>query len=495
MSSEKADLLAFDLGAESGRAILGHFQHELLKLEEIHRFPNNPVQVQESLHWDVLRLWSEIKQGLKLAAQSSGGDLRSVGVDTWGVDFGLLAEDDTLIGSPYHYRDSRTDGMMEWAFQRLPRQEIYQATGIQFMQLNSLYQLLALVKARAPALKIARRFLTMPDLLNFWFTGRKVNEFTNATTTQCFDPNQGDWAREMLQKLEIPTHLFGEIIHPGTIIGELRQAIAEECGCAQIPVMAPATHDTGSAVAAVPARTPDYIYLSSGTWSLMGVELSQPLITPESLAYNFTNEGGVCGTIRFLKNIMGLWLVQECRRDWARAGLSYTYNELTTMASEAPAFMAFVDSGDARFLHPGDMVSRLQDYCRETGQPIPETPSAIIRCCLESLALEYRWVAESLEKLLGRSLPVIHIIGGGSQNSLLNQFTADATGREVVAGPVEATAIGNLLVQALGLGWLSSLPEARALVRHSFDVVHYLPRDHHAWEAAYSNYLKLKKAS
>jgi len=352
-----------------------------------------------------------------------------------------------------------------------------------------------MVKNHAPALQIAKRFLTIPDLFNFWLTGRKVNEFSNATTTQCFNPDQGDWAWEMLRKLDIPAHLFGEVIQPGTVVGELHQGIAEECGCAQIPVMAPATHDTGSAVAAVPARTPDYIYLSSGTWSLMGVELNRPLITPESLAYNFTNEGGVCGTIRFLKNIMGLWLVQECRRDWARAGLSYTYNELTTMASAAPAFVAFVDPGDERFLHPGDMVGRIQGYCRETGQPTPETPSAIIRCCLESLALEYRWVSETLEKLLGHALPVIHIIGGGSQNFLLNQFTADATGCEVIAGPVEATAIGNLLVQALGLGLFSSLLEARAVVRHSFDVVHYPPRDHHAWEAAYSTYLKLKKAS
>jgi rhamnulokinase len=495
MTSKKADLLAFDLGAESGRAILGHFQGGLLKLEEIHRFSNIPVHVQGSLHWDVLRLWSEIQQGLKLAAQCCGEDLSGVGLDTWGVDFGLLAEDDTLIGNPYHYRDSRTDGMMEWAFQHMPRQEIYLATGIQFMQLNSLFQLLAMVKNCAPALQIASRFLTMPDLFNFWLTGRKLNEFSNATTTQCFNPNQGDWAWEMLRKLDIPTHLFGEIIQPGSVVGELRQVIAEECGCTQISVIAPATHDTGSAVAAVPARTPDSIYISSGTWSLMGVELSQPLISPESLAYNFTNEGGVCGTIRFLKNIMGLWLVQECRRDWARAGLSYSYNELTAMASEAPAFVSFIDPGDARFLHPVDMVGRIQNYCRETGQPIPETPSALVRCCLESLALEYRWVAESLEKLLKRSLPVIHIIGGGSQNSLLNQLTADATGREVIAGPVEATAIGNLLIQALGLGLFSSLAEARTVVRNSFEVVHFGPRVHPTWGTAYNTYLKLKQTA
>ena len=495
MRSKKADLLAFDLGAESGRVILGHFRDDLLKLEEIHRFSNDPLQVQGSLYWDVLRIWGEIQHGLELAAQCCGEDLLGLGVDTWGVDFGLLAEDDALIGNPYHYRDNRTDGMLEWAFQRLPRREIYQTTGIQFMQLNSLFQLLAMVKNNAPALQIAKRFLTMPDLFNFWLTGRKVNEFSNATTTQCFDPSQGDWAWEMLRKLEIPVHLFGEIIQPGAMVGELRQGVAEACGCAQIPVMAPATHDTGSAVAAVPAVAPDYIYLSSGTWSLMGVELDKPLITPESLEDNFTNEGGVCGTIRFLKNIMGLWLVQECRRDWAREGLDYDYNELTDMASSAPAFIAFVDPGDYRFLHPGGMVSRLQDYCRETGQPAPETPAALVRCCLESLALEYRFVAERLERLLGRSLPVIHIIGGGSQNRLLNQFTANATGKEVVAGPVEATAIGNLLIQALGLGVFSSLAEGRGIVRNSFEVTHFQPEHRTLWDTAYTTYLKLKRAA
>jgi len=494
MSFEKADLLAFDLGAESGRAMLGHLRAGVLELEEVHRFPNGPVRVGSSLHWDVLRLWSEVQQGLKVAAQCCGETLRGVGVDAWGVDFGLLAADDTLIGNPYHYRDSRTNGMLEWAFQRLPRQEIYQTTGIQFMQFNSLFQLLALVKARAPALEIASRFLTMPDLFNFWLTGRKVNEFTNATTTQCYDPCQADWAKDMLDKLGIPTRFFGEIVQPGTVLGLLRGALAEECGCRQIPVIAPATHDTGSAVAAVPASAPDYIYLSSGTWSLMGVEISQPIITSESLAYNFTNEGGVNGTIRFLKNIMGLWLVQECRREWARLGSSFSYAELTAMAAEAPAFVGFVDPSDARFLPPGDMTARLQGYCRETGQAVPDSRPAVIRCALESLALEYRWVAERLEKLLGKRLPVIHIIGGGSQNRLLNQFTADATGREVIAGPVEATAIGNLLVQALGLGLLSSLPEARLIVRNSFDVTHYQPGERSAWEDAYGVYLELKRA-
>jgi rhamnulokinase len=493
MSSKKIDLLAFDLGAESGRAMLGHFQDGLLKLEEVHRFPNGPVRIGSSLHWDILRLWSELQQGLKLASQRSGCILRGVGVDTWGVDFALLAADDTLIGNPYHYRDSRTDGMLAWAFQRLPRQEIYRTTGVQFMQLNSLYQLLALVKAGSPALDIARSFLTIPDLLNFWLTGRKVNEFTNATTTQCFDPLHGGWAMEMLEKLGLPTHLFGEIVPPGTVLGNLRSSIIEDCYCPPLPVIAPATHDTGSAVAAVPARGTDHIYISSGTWSLMGVEIIHPLITPESLASNFTNEGGVNGTIRFLKNIMGLWLVQECRREWSHLGSTYSYDDLSALAAAAPPFTALIDPDDDRFLPPGDMVKRIQGYCRETGQPVPDSPPPVIRCILESLALEYRWVAERLEKLLQKPLPVVHIIGGGSQNRLLNQFTADALNREVIAGPVEATAIGNLLVQALGLGILPSLSEARQVVRDSFNVTHFLPADRSTWDEAYGVYLKLKE--
>lgn len=493
MRPGRTSLLAFDLGAESGRAMLGHFQEGMLRLQEIHRFYNGPVKVRGNIHWDVLHLWQEVQQGLRLAAKTCAEGLQSVGVDTWGVDFGLLSADGSLIGNPYHYRDSRTDGILEWTFQRLPGSEIYQATGIQFMQFNSLFQLMAMVKDNSPELEIADRFLTMPDLFHYWLTGRKANEFTNATTTQCYDPFQRDWSWGMLEKLGIPTHLFGEIVQPGTVLGELLNEVATECGCRQVPVIVPASHDTGSAVAAVPADVSDYIYISSGTWSLMGVETSQPIISSTSLEYNFTNEGGVNDTIRFLKNIMGLWLVQECRREWARAGSSYSYDELTAMASTAPAFTALIDVSDPRFLHPSDMVACLQGYCRETGQAVPTTPADIIRCSLESLALEYRWAAERLETILQRPLPVIHIIGGGSQNRLLNQFTANATRRQVFAGPVEATAIGNLLVQSLGLGLLSSLSEGREIVRSSFDVTSYQPEDDQAWDAAYQTYKQLKK--
>ena len=485
--------LAFDLGAESGRAVMGHLDGDRLRLEEVHRFPNGPVRVLDSLHWDVLRLWSEIKHGLALAAQAYGTSLASVGLDTWGVDFGLLAADDILLGNPYHYRDSRTDGMMDEAFKIVPRAEIYERTGIQFMQLNSLYQLLAMARADSPALAAAETLLTMPDLFNFWLSGRKANEFTIATTSQCYDPRAGDWAREMLERLGIPARILGQIVPPGTVLGTLLPSVAEETGCGPIPVVASACHDTASAVAAVPTVSRDYIYLSSGTWSLMGVEVTEPVITGQSLTHNFTNEGGVGDTFRLLKNITGLWLVQECRREWSRAGESYSYDDLTRMAAEAPAFGPLVVPGDARFLPPGDMPGRIRAFCRDTGQAVPETKGSIVRCALESLALEYRRVAERLSELVGRRFPTVHVIGGGSQNRLLNQFTADATGRTVVAGPVEATAIGNVLVQALALGHIASLAEGRELVRHSFEVETFEPGDTSAWDGAYERYLEMNR--
>ncbi len=493
--AKTSKFLTFDLGAESGRAIVGHLDSERLRLEEIHRFANGPVKVLDSLHWDVLRLWGDIKHGLGLATKAYGNDLVSIGLDTWGVDFGLLAADDTLIGNPYHYRDSRTDGMLEEAFRIVPRTQIYEQTGIQFMQINSLYQLLSMVREGAPALAAARTFLNMPDLFNFWLCGEKASEFTIATTSQCYDPRAGDWAWDMLARLGIPTELFGEIVPPGTVLAPLRASVAEETGSGPIPVVASAAHDTASAVAAVPTAGGDYIYLSSGTWSLMGVETAQPIINEQSLTYDFTNEGGVDKTFRFLKNIMGLWLVQECRRDWARTGRELSYDELTQMAAQAPAFGPLVSLSDSRFLPPGDMPKRIQEFCRETGQTVPETRGEIIRCALESLALEYRWVAERLDEIVGRWLPTVHIFGGGSQNRLLNQFAADAMARTVITGPVEATAIGNVLVQALALGHLATLAEGRALVRSSFKVETYEPSGTAAWDEAAQRYLNLKEGA
>ncbi len=487
-------ILAFDLGAESGRAVVGHLGDGRLIMEEIHRFANGPVHVLDSLHWDVLRLWSEIQEGLGLAASAYGSQLRSVGVATWGVDFGLLAADGTLLGSPTHYRDSRTDGMMEVAFQIVPRTEIYEQTGIQFMQLNTLYQLLAMVQAESPLLEAADRLLHMPDLFSFWLTGRRVSEFSTVTTSQCYNPRTDDWAWDLLGKLGIPARLFGEIVPTGTVLAPVRPSIAELTGCPSIPVVATAGHDTAAAVAAVPAAGSDYIYLSSGTWSVMGVELDEPVISEQSLAYDITNEGGVGHTFRFLKNIMGLWLVQECRREWARSGRSFSYDELTRLAAEAPPFGPLVSPTDYRFLAPGDMPGRMQSFCRETGQAVPETRGQIVRSALESLALEYRWVAERLDEILGHRLPTIHIVGGGSQNALLNRFTADATGRTVISGPVEATAIGNVLVQAIALGEIGSVAEGRALVRRSFDVETYEPQDTEAWDEAFDRYLQVRES-
>ena len=487
--SRQLNLLAFDLGAESGRAMLGQFNGERLRLSEAHRFPNGPVRLPDGLHWDALRLWTEIKRGLALAVQEHGADLASVGLDTWGVDFGLLDRDGALISNPYHYRDSRTDGMLDEAFRRVPREQIFEHTGIQFMQINSLYQLLSMVIDRSPALDIAESFLTMPDLFNYWLTGRKFCEFSNATTTQCYDPRKGDWARPLLERLGIPTHIFPEIVPPGTILGELLPRVADEVGMDGLRVVAPACHDTGCAVAAVPAAGSNFVYISSGTWSLMGAELLEPIINEQSLASNFTNEGGVGGTFRFLKNIAGLWLLQECRRTWARQGEKLSYDDLTQMATEADPLQSIVDSDYGEFLRPGDMPARIRTFCQMTDQPVPQSKGAVVRCALESLALKYRWGLERLEEILGHRLEPIHIVGGGAQNHLLNQFTADATGRQVVTGPVEATATGNIITQAMALGHIASLEEGRQVVRNSFDVVTYEPTSQSKWEEAYARFL------
>lgn len=477
--------LAIDLGAESGRAILATLDGQQLSLTDIHRFPNGPVRLPDGLHWDILRLWSEIKTALHMATHQQHAQLAGIGIDTWGVDYGLLDRSGALIGNPYHYRDSRTDGMVEAAFKRLPRERIFDLTGIQFMQLNTLYQLFSMVVQQSPALQIAETFLTTPDLLNYWLSGRKACEFTMATTTQCYDPRRCEWSQPLLQALGIPSHIFPEVVQPGTVLGTVLSEISEETGCGQVPVIAPACHDTGSAVAAVPAEAPHFAWISSGTWSIMGAEASDPIVNAQSLKYNFTNEGGVNGTWRFSKNIMGLWLVQECRRTWARGGEELSYAEITQLAAEAEPFRSIIDVDADEFFQPGNMPARIQKYCVRTGQPVPETKGAIVRCALESLALKYRWTLDRLEEMLGYRLEPIHIIGGGTQNRLLNQLTADATNRSVVAGPIEATAIGNVLMQAVALGHLKSLDEARAVVRHSFKPETYEPQTSAEWDAAY----------
>ncbi|MCC6446765.1 MAG: rhamnulokinase [Armatimonadetes bacterium] len=489
----EAKFLAFDLGAESGRGVLGFFDGRTLRLEDVHRFPNGPVRILGSMHWDALRLFGEMKEALRLAVHRYGAEIEGIGVDTWGVDFGLIGRGDVLLGNPYHYRDKRTDGMMEEAFRRMPREEIFEHTGIQFMKLNTVYQLLAMVVQKSPLLEIAETLLMMPDLFHFWFTGCKVSEFTEATTSQFYDPRAGGWSKPLCEQLGLPYSILPEITKPGTVIGELLPSVAQETGAGAVPVIAPASHDTGSAVAAVPAQTGDYAYISSGTWSLMGIEAREPIINSRSLALNFTNEGGVCGTFRFLKNIMGLWLVQECRRTWARAGEDLSYSDLADQAASAKPFGFLIEPDHSAFLSPGDMPAEIRRFCRQTGQPEPESKGEIIRCSLESLALKYRWTVESLEQILGKRLSVIHLVGGGTQNRLLSQFTADATGRPAVAGPIEATAIGNILMQALARGYVSSLSQAREVVRNSFEVITYEPRNTAAWDEAYGRYLNIRE--
>ena len=483
--------LVFDLGAESGRAVLGRFDGNSLALEDIHRFPNGPIRLRDSIYWDTLRLFSEIKQGISSAIRDHACKPDSIGIDTWGVDFGLLDRRGDLIGNPFHYRDRRCDGMLEAAFSRVPRAEIFERTGIQFMQINTLYQLLSMALDGSPALSSARTMLLMPDLFSYWLTGMVCSERTIASTSQCLDPNTGTWALPLLERLGIPTHIFSEIVEPGAVLGPLLPSVVEETGADSVQVIAGGSHDTASAVAAVPAETDDCAYLSSGTWSLMGVELPRPVINEKALAYNFTNEGGVCSTIRLLKNITGLWLIQECRRTWAAEGETLSYEEIARMAAEAPPSAAFVDPDHRDFMAPGDMPSRIRDFCRQTGQQSPEAIGSLARLVFESLALKYRLTLERLEELIGRHLGTIHIVGGGSQNRLLSQFTADATGRAVIAGPVEATAAGNAVMQLIALGELGSIEEGRAVVRRSFHTETYEPRDTHRWEDTYRGFLKL----
>lgn len=484
-------MLALDLGAESGRAVLGRFDGERLTIEEIHRFPNVPVQVRDTLYWDVLRLFAEMKESLRRAAQVVSGDLASVGVDAWGVDFALLDAQGRLLGNPVHYRDRRTDGMMAEVFRRIPPEEIYHRTGIQFMPINTLYQLYALARRQDPQLQIASTFLTIPDLFHFWLSGVQACEFTIATTTQCYDSEEKKWAYDLLHRLGIPSQIFPAVIPPGTVLGLLEPELKESLGLSQTQVIAPASHDTGSAVAAVPFDSPQEAYISSGTWSLVGVEVRTRLITNEVMANNFTYEGGVNGTYRLLKNVMGLWLLQETRRTWVTQGQSWDYESLMHLAESAPPLRSLIDPDDPRFLAPGNIPERIRSYCTETRQPVPESQADVVRCILESLVLKYRWVIERLECLLGWHIPAIHVVGGGSRNQLLCQWTADATRRPVLAGPIEATAIGNLLLQIIALGSARDLEEARAIVRASFSPVVYEPQPTEDWEEAYLRFVNM----
>jgi rhamnulokinase len=477
--------LAVDLGAESGRVMIGTLAEDRLSLVEAHRFANMPVRLPDGLHWDVLRIWSEIKAGISTAVSGCDKDIDAIGLDTWGVDFALLDQQGALLANPYHYRDSRTDGMFAEAFQRMTREHIFENTGIQFMEINTLYQLLAMVVRKSPLLEISRTLLTIPDLFNYWLTGKITCEFTNATTTQCFDPHKRDWSYPLIRALGIPERLFQPVIEAGTVIGSLDKGVAKDVGAGLIPVIAPACHDTASAVAAIPAEGKNFAWISSGTWSILGFETEQPFVTEQTLKCNLTNEGGAFGKWQLSKNVVGLWIVQECRRAWARQGEKLSYDEITRMAEQAKPLQSIIDPDFGGFLHPDNMPDQIRQYCRDTGQPVPQEKGELIRTVLESMALKYRWVLERLEEITGTVFERIHIIGGGTQNHLLNQFTADATQCPCLTGPVEATALGNVLMQAIALGHIESLEYGRNLVRKSFPPSVYLPGESREWDRAY----------
>ena len=488
--------LAIDLGAESGRVMAGMFDGQHIRLEELHRFSNGPVNVAETMRWDLMRLWSQIQVGLQKAATRFGQNIVSVGVDTWGVDFVLLSKTGEMLGQPWHYRDSRTRGVMEHTFQRVPRSEVFANTGLQFMEINSLYQLLAMNQTNPALVEMADKFLMIPDFFHWLLSGSRVVEFTNATTSQMYHPTNRDWSVDMLRKLGLPTQMFPEVVSPGTKLGRLREDVARRAGLPRLDVVAPATHDTGAAIAAVPTdRTgsANWAYISSGTWSLMGLELPHAVLTKRALELNVTNEGGIDGTYRLLKNIMGLWLVQECRKSFERSGSAYDYGLLAQVARDARPFRAFVDPDSPAFLAPHDMPEAIRDWCRSTNQEIPDTDGGLIRCALESLALKYRMVLGWLEELSGEKTEVIHIVGGGTQNELLNQFTANATGRPVITGPVEATALGNILVQARTSGSVGSLQQIRSIVRASSTMQRYEPQNTAQWNEAYGRFVELLK--
>jgi rhamnulokinase len=470
--------LAFDLGAESGRAVLGRVDAGVITTQEVHRFANEPVEHGGSLHWDAPRLWLEMRKALCGLGQA---ELAGIGVDAWGVDYALLGEDGDLLENPYHYRDKRTDGVMEQVFQTVSQDEIYGETGIQFMSINTLYQLCAAKRDTPQMLKAARTLLTMPDLFHYWLTGNARCEFTNATTTQMVNAVSRSWSGKLMEKLELPANLPAAIIEPGGVVGSLSAQAASASRLAGTPVIAPGSHDTASAVAAVAARD-GTAFLSSGTWSLIGTELNAPLINAESLRLNFTNEGGVCGTTRLLKNVMGLWMLQCCRRAWSSGGHDYTYAELMELAVREPGFQHLVDPNDESFLHPTSMPEAIDRFCAKTRQSRPSHPGAYARAVLESLALKYAVVVGEIEQLTGKPIRDIRIIGGGSKNRLLNQFTAEATGRRVLAGPVEATALGNLAIQILATGEASSLAEARAMIDRSFATEVFEPRESDRWQ-------------
>ena len=485
--------LAIDLGAESGRVVAGVFDGAGLRLEEVHRFANTPIRDEDGLHWNIDELFYETKAGIKQAVDRYGDRIVSIGVDSWAIDYGLLDRQDALLGRPFCYRDDRYLGMLEKVSGIVGKDRLYDTTGIQFLPFNTIYQLVAEQAREQSILDRAETLLFIPDLINFWLTGRKVNERTNASTGQFYDPREKTWATSLLNELDLPTGILCEIGDPGARLGPLLREIREETGAGPIEVVLPGTHDTASAVAAVPAHGADWAFLSSGTWSLLGVEVTDPVITPKARELELANEIGVCDTVRLLKNTSGMWPVQQCRNTWEALGEPHTYAELTEMAASAEPFATVIDPDDPSFFAPGDMPERIAEYCRQTGQAPPESKGAFIRTVLESLAFRYRWIVTGLAAAAGRSVKTLHVVGGGSQNDLLNQFTANSLNRRVMAGPVEATAAGNILMQLLAMGAIDSLEEGRALVRDSFELTTFEPEDTKPWDAAYERFLEITR--
>lgn len=484
-------MLSFDFGASSGRAILGTIENGVLKQEEMHRFSNDPVEVNGTFQWDVLRLFYEIKQGILKCVNAGHKDIDSIGIDTWGVDVGFLDKKGRLLANPFHYRDVITEGIIEKATKVMPAEELYKETGIQFMNFNTLFQLYAMKLDDYIPSENADKMLFMPDLFIYMLTGKKITEYSIASTSQLLKADTRNWSEKVIDTFGINKDMLCPIVKPGTVVGTLTKELADELGCGQIPVVAVAGHDTASAVAAIPTEEDNYAYISCGTWSLFGTELNAPLTDEKAYEADFTNEGGVFDKIRYLKNIIGLWLIQECKRHWDRRGNVKSFAELVTLAEKESEFKCFINPSDERFMAPKDMPNRIQEYCRETNQPVPEKEGQIIRCIVESLALRYRLVVDDLERQIGKDLKTIHMIGGGINNKLLCKYTANATGRKVVAGPVEATAMGNLLMQGYALGEIKNLSELRKIVRASTPVEVYEPENRDAWELAYERFLKV----
>jgi rhamnulokinase len=474
---------AIDLGAQSGRVAVGRFDGEHLRVSEVHRFPNVAVRTRDTLNWDILRLYQDVIDGLRAAAREAG-HIDSVGTDAWAVDFGLLDTHGRLVQNPVHYRDDRRTRAMEGVLAKVPARELYERTGIQLMPINTVFELGAMAAERDQALEVAETLLLIPDLMHYWLCGARTSEFTNATTTQCFDPRTGGWAVDLLERLDIPTRLLPEVVQPGTTLGRLSDGVAGETQLGDAVVVAVGTHDTASAVAGVPFRQPSSAFISAGTWSLVGVEVQQPVITDASFAANLTNEGGVGSTFRLLRNVAGLWLVHECRRVWALEGHDYSFDQLVALAKEAPALQSLIEPNDPAFADQGDMPARVRAFCAHTGQPEPVEPGAVVRCILESLALKHAQTIDVLASVTGVAPAEIHLVGGGARNELLCRWTASAAGVPVLAGPEEATLLGNLLVQAMALGEIASVREGREVVRASFTPTLYEPQDAAEWEAA-----------